>query len=91
MQSASPGAVPHSGQTEGASNTKSKAPGGTPRPRAKRKLSTLTKVLAFLITAASLGVMVLVLFGFWPPKSAPEGINIGPTPIALAGAGLKVV
>jgi len=59
-------------------------------PTTKKKLGPLTITMAVLITLASLGIMFVVLTGIWPPKSAPEMINVGPTAVAIAEQGLIV-
>jgi hypothetical protein len=76
------------GQNKRAGNT---GKASQAEPVARKKLLTITKVLAVLITLASLGILFLVLFGIWPPKESPREPNfIGPTPQAILNAGLKV-
>ncbi|HKP51485.1 MAG TPA: hypothetical protein VJ183_02415 [Chloroflexia bacterium] len=76
------------GQSKGAGTAKK---ADQAEPIVKKKLSRLTIVLALLITAGTLGILGLVLFGIWPPKESPrEPSFIGPTPQAILAAGLKV-
>ncbi len=61
------------------------------RPPTKKRLYRITIVMGGLIALASIGVMLVVLLGFWPPKgSADETVPVGPTPAAVEKAGLKV-
>lgn len=70
--------------------TRKPEPAKVERPRARKKLGTLTKLMAALITLGSLGIMFVVLTGIWPPKSAPEIVHVGPTAEAIAREGLVV-
>jgi hypothetical protein len=68
----------------------SKRGGQQPAP-AKRGLLPITIVIAVLIALASIGGMVGVLLGFWPPRTSSEAAPaVGPTPKAILEAGLKL-
>ncbi len=57
----------------------------------RKNLRPITKVIAGLIALASIGIMVLVLLGFWPPKfSAETATNQSATAVAIRDAGLTV-
>jgi hypothetical protein len=58
------------------------------RIRVRRGPRPITIIIAVLVAILSLGAMVAVIFGAWPPRS--ESVSVPPTPISTFVNGLTV-